>query len=158
MLQIGSDSSGKALGLHPRLGGLRAIFDAGRLAVVQRSGYPNSSRSHFQGLDIWGTASPSAAHRRRVAGRYLETVPADPLAGWARRRKCPGRCRRARSTCRRSRTPPPTRSAAPTGAEALNERAAATRMASHLPAERPNLAFVNASAQAAFATLDRVGS
>jgi uncharacterized protein (DUF1501 family) len=43
-------------------------------------------------------------------------------------------------------------------AEAVYERASATRIASHLPAERPQLAFVNESAQAAFATLDRVAS
>src|SRR5688500_16713389 len=34
VLQIGSDRSGRALGLHPRLPGLRSIFNAGRLAVV----------------------------------------------------------------------------------------------------------------------------
>jgi hypothetical protein len=33
-----------------------------------------------------------------------------------------------------------------TGDEAVNERAAATRIASHVPVERPQLAFVNASA------------
>jgi uncharacterized protein (DUF1501 family) len=159
VLQIGTDSSGKALGLHPRLGGLRAIFDAGRLAVVQRSGYPNSSRSHFQGLDIWGTASPSAPTGDGWLGRYLETVPADPLVGWAATQELP------RALSSREVNVPAIPNAATYafnspngGAEALNERAAATRMASHLPAERPNLAFVNASAQAAFATLDRVGS
>src|SRR5688500_20289199 len=31
VLQIGSDSSGRPLGLHPRLTGLRSIFNAGRL-------------------------------------------------------------------------------------------------------------------------------
>ena len=31
VLQIGSDSSGKALGLHPRLTGLQTIFNEGRL-------------------------------------------------------------------------------------------------------------------------------
>src|SRR3982750_1282373 len=53
-LQIGSAPSGAALGRHPRRTGLRDIFNDGRLAVIQRAGYPNSSRSHFQGTDIWG--------------------------------------------------------------------------------------------------------
>jgi uncharacterized protein (DUF1501 family) len=44
------------------------------------------------------------------------------------------------------------------GAEAARERAAATAIASHLPGDRPQLAFVNRSAQAAFAALDRVAS
>jgi uncharacterized protein (DUF1501 family) len=159
VLQIGTDSSGKALGFHPRLAGLRAIFDAGRLAVVQRSGYPNSSRSHFQGLDIWGTATPNAPTGEGWLGRYLETVPSDPLVGWSATQELP------RALSSREVNVPAIPNAATyafsspnAGAEALNERAAATRMASHLPAERPNLAFVNASAQAAFATLDRVGS
>ncbi len=159
VLQIGTDSSGKALGLHPRLGGLRAVFDAGRLAVIQRTGYPNSSRSHFQGLDIWGTASPASPVGEGWLGRYLETVPADPLAGWSATQELP------RALQSREASVPAIPNAATyafnspnTGAEAANERASATRIASHLPGERPNLAFVNTSAQAAFATLDRVGS
>jgi uncharacterized protein (DUF1501 family) len=43
-----------------------------------------------------------------------------------------------------------------TGAEVGFARDSATRIASHLPLDQPHLAFVNASSQAAFATLDRV--
>ena len=57
VLQIGTDSTNIELGLHPRLTGLKSIFDSGRLAIVQRTGYANQSRSHFTGFDIWGTAS-----------------------------------------------------------------------------------------------------
>src|ERR671921_715739 len=42
VLQIGSDKGGNALGLHPRLTGLRSIYNAGRLAFIQRTGYQNS--------------------------------------------------------------------------------------------------------------------
>src|SRR5476651_2272426 len=59
VLQIGSDSSGKPLGLHPKLTGLKDIFNQGRLALIQRTGYENSSRSHFTGTDIWSTANPA---------------------------------------------------------------------------------------------------
>jgi uncharacterized protein (DUF1501 family) len=45
-----------------------------------------------------------------------------------------------------------------TGVEATYTRTALTALASHLPAERPHLAFVNGSAQAAIATLDRVAT
>ena len=38
VLQIGTDSSRVALGLHPRLTGLKQIFDQGRLALIQRTG------------------------------------------------------------------------------------------------------------------------
>ena len=57
VLQIGTDSSNIELGLHPRLRGMKSIFDSGQLAIVQRTGYANQSRSHFTGFDIWGTAS-----------------------------------------------------------------------------------------------------
>jgi uncharacterized protein (DUF1501 family) len=41
VLQIGADASRVALGLHPRLTGLKQIFDEGRLALIQRTGYEN---------------------------------------------------------------------------------------------------------------------
>ena len=49
VLQIGSDRAGNALGLNPQLTGLRSIYNAGKLALIQRTGYLNSSRSHFEG-------------------------------------------------------------------------------------------------------------
>src|SRR6187401_2709607 len=79
VLQIGADATGRGLGFHPRLTGLREIFNAGRLAVIQRTGYANSSRSHFQGYDIWGTADPALKESEGWLGRYLETLPQDAL-------------------------------------------------------------------------------
>ena len=159
VLQIGSDSSGRALGLHPRLAGLHGIFNEGRLAIIQRTGYQNSSRSHFQGFDIWGTANPSQPNTTGWLGRYLESVPRDALAGWSTTREVP-----LALTSRELSVPGigDARSyafASPNGpAEALNERAAATRIASHLPVELPHLAFVNGAATATFETLDRVAA
>jgi uncharacterized protein (DUF1501 family) len=159
VLQIGSDSAGRALGLHPRLTGLREIFNAGRLAVIQRTGYANSSRSHFQGYDIWGTGDPTLKLTDGWLGRYLEKLPEDPLLGWAATQELP------RALLSREVNVPAIPNAATyafaspnVGAEAARERAAATAIASHLPDQRPQLAFVNRSAQAAFATLDRVAS
>lgn len=159
VLQIGTDSAGRALGLHPRLTGLRDIFNEGRLAIVQRTGYTNSSRSHFQGLDIWGTADPSSATSLGWLGRYLESVPADPLSGWATTRELP---RALVSKTVGVPTIPDARSysfnSPNNAAEAVNERAAATRIASHVPVSQPQLAFVNRSALGALETLDRVAS
>ena len=59
VLPVGRDSNNRLLGLHPRLTGLKTIFDNGHLALIQRTGYPNSSRSHFLGTDIWSTANPA---------------------------------------------------------------------------------------------------
>src|SRR5258708_3502170 len=84
VLQIGSDAGGKPLGLHPKLAGLKDIFNQGRLALVQRVGYQNSSRSHFSGADIWSTANPSNTTGSGWVGRYLSTLapPLDPLVAW----------------------------------------------------------------------------
>ena len=161
VLQIGSDSSGKAIGLHPRLTGLRQIFDEGRLAVIQRTGYANSSRSHFQGFDIWGTADPNSTQGEGWLGRYLNTlpVPVDPLVGWNTTRETP---RPLVSRTVGVPAIPDARaysfSSPNTGSAALDERNAATRMSSHLPSERPELALVNATALGALETLDRVAS
>ena len=45
-----------------------------------------------------------------------------------------------------------------TPAEAVYERAAQTRISSHVPVDRPHLAFVNSTTQAALDTLDRVAT
>ena len=159
VLQIGSDRGGTSLGLHPRLGGLKSIFDAGRLAILQRTGYPNSSRSHFQGTDIWSTADPSSPQGTGWLGRYLDTLPSpvDPLTGWSTIRETP------RTLLARTVGVPSIPSvagyafASPNSAtDATYARDSALRIASHLPADQPHLAFVNATAQSAFATLDRV--
>jgi uncharacterized protein (DUF1501 family) len=161
VLQIGTDSAGRALGLHPRLAGLQTIFNQGRLAIIQRAGYQNSSRSHFQGTDIWGTANPTNSSGTGWLGRYLDTLPSpiDPLAGWntsgATYRALTGNTLSVPSI-----TDPRNYSfASPnSGAEAINERNSAIRLASMAGADRANLAFVNTSAMEAFATLDRVAS
>ncbi len=161
VLQIGSDSSKKTLGLHPRLAGLHTMFNEGRLAIVQRTGYTNSSRSHFQGLDIWGTATPNNTSGLGWLGRYLDTLPApvDTLSGWNATRETP-RALVARTVAVPAIPDARTYSLASpnSGAEALNERATATRIASHVPIDRPHLSFVNGTIGGALATLDRVGS
>ena len=161
VLQIGSDSAGRALGLHPRLTGLRTIFNEGRLAVVQRTGYANSSRSHFQGTDIWGTADPNSPSSLGWLGRYLDTIPSpvDSLVGWNTTRETP-RALISRNVAVPAIPDARTYSlASPNGAaEALNERNAATRMASYEASNRPHLSFVNGSVRGALSTLDRVAS
>ena len=159
VLQIGSDSSGKTLGFHPRLTGLHEIFNQGRLAVVQRTGYANSSRSHFKGTDIWGTADPTSPSGIGWLGRYLDTLPSpvDTLAAWNATRVTP----RALMASTVSVPSIPNAQAyslsSPNGAaEALRERNTATRMAAYAPPNRPHLSFVNGSLMGALDTLDRV--
>jgi uncharacterized protein (DUF1501 family) len=161
VLQIGSDANRRALGLHPRLTGLREIFNQGRLAVIQRTGYNNSSRSHFQGTDIWGTADPTSPTGFGWLGRYLDSLPSpvDALAGWNTTGDTP-RALQARTVAVPAIPNAATYSlASPNGAaEALNERNTAIRLSAYTPADRPHLSFVNGSVRGALGTLDRVAS
>ena len=161
VLQIGTDASGVELGLHPQMTGMKSIFDSGRLAIVQRTGYANQSRSHFTGFDIWGTASTTNTSGTGWLGRYLDTLqsPVDPLVGWNTQRETP-RPLMARLVGVPAITSPATYafSSPNTGAEAGYERTAQTRISSHVPVDRPYLAFVNSTTQAALGTLDRVAT
>ena len=160
VLQVGTDSSGVPLGLHPQLPGLRTIFNSGRLAFVQRTGYPNSSRSHFEGTDIWSTGDPRTPQGTGWLGRYLDQLPApvDPLTAWSTQRGTP------RSLLSRTVGVPSITnvngyafaSPNPGTADAGFARQTATRISSHVPVDQPHLAFVNSTARDAFATLDRV--
>ncbi len=46
-------------GMHPQLKQLMPLWTKGQMAWVQGVGYPHSSLSHFQSLDIWESASPN---------------------------------------------------------------------------------------------------
>jgi uncharacterized protein (DUF1501 family) len=46
------------VGFNPVLKPLKALYDDGRLAIVQGVGYPNPNRSHFRSMEIWQTADP----------------------------------------------------------------------------------------------------
>lgn len=159
--QIGTDASGKLLGLHPRLTGLRDIFNEGRLAIIQRTGYQNSSRSHFLGTDIWSTGNPANATGAGWLGRYLDTLPSpvDPLAGWSTVRELP------RTLLANQVSVPAIPSVTGyamqspnTGVEATYSRAGIAALASHVPIARPHLSFVTTAVNGALATLDRVAS
>ncbi len=164
VIQIGTDSAGNPLGLHPRLTGLKQIWDQGDLAIVQRTGYQNSSRSHFQGTDIWSTGNPTNYTGTGWLGRYLDTLPSpvDPLAGWATTREVPRMLMGNRVSVPAIPIPvsnyslqSPNGSTTPEGGYS---KTALTQLASHLPADRPHVSFVNGTMQAALNTLDRVGS
>lgn len=70
------------LGFNPVMGAMMALWNAGRLAVVENVGYPNSSLSHFSSRNIWHTADPTLAQRRGWLGRWADEYLAgdpDPL-------------------------------------------------------------------------------
>ena len=159
VLQVGTDAAGRAVGLHPRLGGLLNVFNEGRLALVQRTGYPNSSRSHFEATDIFGTANPQSSSGSGWLGRYLDALPrpVDALTAWNTSEETP----RALLSGQTGVPAIPNAStytyASPNrGRAALEERAAAQAMAAGPANGRPHLAFLNSTNRAAIETLDRV--
>jgi uncharacterized protein (DUF1501 family) len=161
VLQLGSDSAGRPLGLHPSLPGLRQIYNQGRAALMLRTGYANLSRSHFQGFDIWSTGVPTNSQGPGWLGRYLDTLPApiDPLVGWSTQRETPHpMVARNVGVAAIPSVGQYAFSSPNTGTEASLSRDAAVRIASHIPVDRPHLAFVNGTVQSALATLDRVAT
>jgi uncharacterized protein (DUF1501 family) len=67
-------------GLHPAMTGMKTLFDAGKLAVVQGVSYPNPNFSHFRATDIWLTASDYNVYLEDGwLGRYLsDSFPGYP--------------------------------------------------------------------------------
>jgi uncharacterized protein (DUF1501 family) len=61
-----------SFGVHPAATGLKALFDAGRMAVVHGVGYPNPNRSHFTSMDIWHCADPGLRSHDGWIGRYFD--------------------------------------------------------------------------------------
>ena len=62
------------LGLNPQMTGLKSLWDAKRVAVVENVGYPNSSLSHFASRDIWHTADPTLEQHRGWLGRWADAT------------------------------------------------------------------------------------
>jgi uncharacterized protein (DUF1501 family) len=60
------------LGLHPNLKGLKALYDQGKVAIIQGVGYPEPNRSHFRSFDIWATAQPKGVAPIGWLGKYLD--------------------------------------------------------------------------------------
>ena len=67
------------LGLNPGLKEFRALYDEGRMAIVNGVGYPQPDRSHFRSMDIWHTASGSDQFLDTGwLGRYMDEKKAAP--------------------------------------------------------------------------------
>ena len=74
------------VGLNPALPGIKALYDAGRVAVVQGAGYDNPTYSHFEALRVWEYADPQQRASDGWLGRLLATQldsRGHPLAGCA---------------------------------------------------------------------------
>ena len=59
-------------GLNPAMTSMKALYDDGKLGVIQAVGYPTPNFSHFRATDIWMSASASdEVLISGWAGRYL---------------------------------------------------------------------------------------
>ncbi|MBI1317825.1 MAG: DUF1501 domain-containing protein [Candidatus Hydrogenedens sp.] len=73
--------------MNSSMTGMKDLYDNGKLAIIQGSGYPNPDRSHFRSMEIWHTASDSDEFMSRGwIGRYFDNQcsgSARPQAGMA---------------------------------------------------------------------------
>ena len=69
-------SGESAVGLHPALEPLISMWDAHQLALLPCVGFATDSRSHFDSLDVWWTASPDHTVKTGWLGRWLDATGA----------------------------------------------------------------------------------
>ena len=62
------------LAFHPSMGPFKELYDQGTVAIVQGIGYPNSSRSHFRGMDIWQTCEPEVVATEGWLGKTIRDL------------------------------------------------------------------------------------
>ena len=67
-----------SLGFHPSMAPLKALYDDGKLAIIQGVGYPNPNRSHFRSMDIWHTCEPDKIGTEGWIGRAIREM--DPTS------------------------------------------------------------------------------
>lgn len=75
-----------SFGLNQNMQGVKALWDQGKVAIVDGVGYPNPSFSHFESIRVWETGDPT---RRQVEGWLGKTLTTNydslghPLTGCA---------------------------------------------------------------------------
>jgi uncharacterized protein (DUF1501 family) len=153
VLPVGSDASRVALGLHPRLTGLSADLQSGAARAGSAHGIPQPEPIALSRHRHLVDADPGNPAGFGWLGRYLDSLPSpvDALVGWNTTRDLP-------RVLQADHVPVPAipnaagyTFASPNSnsvAEATAERNAATRIASHVPVNQPELAFVYGSTQA----------
>ena len=73
-------------GLHQNLAGIKKLYDAGKVAIVQGVGYPKPSFSHFDSIRVWETGDPTRRQQDGWLGKTIEKnydSAGHPLVGCA---------------------------------------------------------------------------
>ncbi len=76
-LDLQATAGGHSFGLHPAMAGLKAVWDAGDLAIVHAAGLPSSesdTRSHFEAEAYWERASSSMAVTNGWLARHMTSA------------------------------------------------------------------------------------
>jgi uncharacterized protein (DUF1501 family) len=61
-------------GWHKSLGGMKNLYDEGKLAIVQGVGYDQPSFSHFTSISFWHTAAPNSGNEFGWIGRTASAL------------------------------------------------------------------------------------
>ncbi|MFQ5478005.1 MAG: DUF1501 domain-containing protein [Candidatus Binatia bacterium] len=72
ILDLGVNDDGTTYALHPVMGAMHALYQQGKLAIVNGVHYPFANHSHFRSEDIWYSLDPTGAGSGGWFGRYLD--------------------------------------------------------------------------------------
>jgi uncharacterized protein (DUF1501 family) len=147
----------EAHGLHPSMGAMAELFDAGKLAVVHGVGHGLAERSHFRSMEIWHTASrelprPDTGWLGRLADQLAARTPGRLVALHVGEGALPLSLRGRRSRAPSVRDPKGLR-LVPDLPELATPR---LRILGAGPAEG-DLAFLRAAAESAYEAAERMG-
>ena len=62
------------IGFNPNFAPVAELYERGDVAIAQGVGYPNSSRSHFRGMDIWHTSEPDRIGNEGWLGQVTDRM------------------------------------------------------------------------------------
>jgi uncharacterized protein (DUF1501 family) len=64
----------ESIGFNPAMAPIKALWDQGKVAIIQGIGYPNPNRSHFRSMDIWHTCEPDKVGTEGWLGRAIRDL------------------------------------------------------------------------------------
>jgi uncharacterized protein (DUF1501 family) len=62
------------IGFNPALAPIKALWDQGKVAIIQGIGYPHPNRSHFRSMHIWHTCEPDKVGTEGWLGRTIRDI------------------------------------------------------------------------------------
>jgi uncharacterized protein (DUF1501 family) len=62
------------IGFNPAMEPLKALWDEGKVAIIQGIGYPHPNRSHFRSMHIWHTCEPDKVGTEGWLGRTIRDI------------------------------------------------------------------------------------